>query len=63
MTSGIVFPDDLSVDHWINNITHPVCFVEAFESICFNKAASTFRAHTITNSVDVIIEIGPHSTL
>jgi acyl transferase domain-containing protein/SAM-dependent methyltransferase len=46
-----------SPDHWVTSLTHPVQFVEAFRSMCFEDSSSA------TSSVDVVIEIGPHAAL
>ncbi|EPE25381.1 Thiolase-like protein [Glarea lozoyensis ATCC 20868] len=47
--------DVLSPSHWARNLTSPVLFSEAFESMCFNSDDSS--------NVDMILEIGAHSTL
>ncbi|KAL2167896.1 hypothetical protein VTG60DRAFT_683 [Thermothelomyces hinnuleus] len=60
VTGGVVTPDDLTEDHWVDNITNPVRFVEAFESMCFG---SLRQNETSAANVDVVVEIGPHSTL
>jgi acyl transferase domain-containing protein/NADPH:quinone reductase-like Zn-dependent oxidoreductase len=46
-------------DHWVHNLTKPVQFSRAFENMCFNSSDSS--AHSA--NVDLIVEIGPHSTL
>lgn len=56
VTGGIVTSaEPLSPPHWARNLTSPVLFSQAFESMCFNPDNST--------NVDMIIEIGAHSTL
>jgi acyl transferase domain-containing protein len=60
VTGNVVTRDTPNVEHWVNNITDPVRFVEAFESMCFSCGAD--GAPSISN-VDVVLEIGPHSTL
>ncbi|KAI3391026.1 hypothetical protein diail_8105 [Diaporthe ilicicola] len=42
-------PDMLTAEHWINNITGPVLFADAFDAMA--------------EHVDGLLEIGPHSTL
>ncbi|KAJ9316634.1 hypothetical protein DTO271D3_3141 [Paecilomyces variotii] len=47
-----------SPSHWVDNLTKPVLFHQAFESMCFDpnlKGGSP--------DVDLLIEIGAHSTL
>lgn len=41
-------------EHWVRNLTSPVLFSDAFESMCFSSA---------NRAVDIILEIGAHSTL
>lgn len=46
----------LGTEYWVNNLTSPVKFSEALESMC--SLASVSGKHP-----DVLIEIGPHSAL
>lgn len=46
---------DLSPSHWARNLTSPVLFSQAFENMCYGPDGTT--------NVDMIIEIGAHSTL
>lgn len=46
----------LGTDYWVNNLTSPVKFSEALESMC--SLASGSEKHP-----DLLIEIGPHSAL
>ena len=56
VTGGIVTSAEvLSPSHWARNLTSPVLFSQALESMCFNSDDST--------NVDMILEIGAHSTL
>lgn len=43
--------------HWVDSLTHPVQFVEAFRNMCF------VDAETSNSDVDVVIEVGPHAAL
>ena len=52
----MVDPDALNASYWVNNLTSPVRFSEAFTSLCEPKGDSK-------RGVDLVIEIGPHSTL
>lgn len=52
VTGGLVSLDCLNPDHWVRNLTSPVRFSEAFESMCHASA-----------NVDMVVEIGAHSTL
>ncbi|KAJ3560035.1 hypothetical protein NPX13_g9448 [Xylaria arbuscula] len=50
VTGGIIDPaEGLSPNHWVTNLTSPVLFSTAFEAI--------------SDKVDTVVEIGPHSTL
>ena len=55
---GKKLPSDypLGIDYWVNNLTSPVLFSEALESLC--NPASGSDKHP-----DVLIEIGPHCAL
>ncbi|THC93329.1 hypothetical protein EYZ11_007185 [Aspergillus tanneri] len=46
-------------EHWVQNLTKPVQFRREFENMCFSSSDSS--AHSA--NVDLILEIGPHSTL
>ncbi|KAI1106150.1 hypothetical protein F4804DRAFT_59666 [Jackrogersella minutella] len=50
VTGGLVDPSDgLTPEHWARNLTNPVLFSDAFEAVA--------------ESVDAVVEVGPHSTL
>ncbi|KAM5483533.1 Type I Iterative PKS [Microsporum canis] len=49
----------LRAEHWVQNLTKPVQFSRAFENMCFSSSGSSSQSA----NVDVILEIGPHSTL
>ena len=51
-----VEPGALDASYWVNNLTSPVRFSEAFTSLCQPKGDDN-------RAVDLVIEIGPHSTL
>ncbi|KAL7929302.1 putative polyketide synthase [Trichoderma chlorosporum] len=58
VTGGIITsPEALTPDHYVHNLTNPVLFSQAFESMCFGQDGKSQA------QVDVIVEIGPHSTL
>ncbi|KAK2039669.1 hypothetical protein LZ31DRAFT_605906 [Colletotrichum somersetense] len=67
VTGGLVQAQDLSPEHWVRNLTNPVLFSEAFESMCFGGGLDKPRADsanaTNNSRIDYIVEIGPHSTL
>ena len=46
------------VDYWVDNITSPVLFAQAVRS-----ALAIDKANGISNSVNNLVEIGPHSVL
>ncbi|KAE8384250.1 putative polyketide synthase [Aspergillus alliaceus] len=46
-------------EHWVQNLTKPVQFSRAFENMCFSSSDSSASSA----NVDLILEIGPHSTL
>ena len=52
LTGGILAPKFLTPEYWARNLTDPVLFSEAFESMCRSDA-----------NVDLVVEIGAHSTL
>ncbi len=49
-----VAPSTLTAAYWVENLTSPVLFSQAIESLCRPSAES---------KVDIIVEIGPHSAL
>ena len=51
-----VAPDALNTSYWVANLTSPVRFSEALTNLCEPKGGSE-------RGVDLVIEIGPHSTL
>ncbi|KFY24016.1 hypothetical protein V491_02322 [Pseudogymnoascus sp. VKM F-3775] len=54
----------LSAEHWVRNLTGPVLFSQAFDNMCFGPGPSNDNGSTDSSpNVDVIIEIGAHSTL
>jgi NADPH:quinone reductase-like Zn-dependent oxidoreductase/SAM-dependent methyltransferase len=61
----VASPKALSPDHWVQNLTQPVLFAEAFETMCFGSPITDDTSHGPTRSanVDLVIEIGAHSTL
>ena len=52
VTGSIISPKLLSPEHWARNLTNPVRFSEAFESMCHPD-----------HSLDAVVEVGAHSTL
>ncbi|KAK2057592.1 hypothetical protein LY76DRAFT_97387 [Colletotrichum caudatum] len=68
VTGGLVRARDLSPEHWVRNLTNPVLFSQAFESMCSGgggldepRADSANAANS--SRIDYVVEIGPHSTL
>ncbi|KAK5659465.1 hypothetical protein OQA88_666 [Cercophora sp. LCS_1] len=58
VTGGIIAsPDKLVAEHYVDNLTRPVLFAQAFEAMCFGPDGKG------PAQVDAIVEIGPHSTL
>lgn len=49
-----VAPSTLTTTYWVENLTSPVLFSQAIQSLCRTSKES---------NVDIIIEIGPHSAL
>jgi acyl transferase domain-containing protein len=43
--------------HWVNSLTGPVKFVDAFRNMCFDDSGSG------EPTVDMVIEVGPHAAL
>lgn len=52
-----VVPSMLTTTYWVENLTSPVLFSQAIQSLCGTSGDS------MKNNVDIIIEIGPHSAL
>ena len=52
VTGDIITPKALTPEHWVRNLTNPVRFSQAFESMCRSDA-----------NMDLVVEIGAHSTL
>ncbi|KAL8714476.1 MAG: hypothetical protein Q9225_006581, partial [Loekoesia sp. 1 TL-2023] len=52
VTGGIISPKVLTPEHWARNLTNPVRFCQAFESMCRSDA-----------DVDTVVEVGAHSAL
>ncbi|KAK0621803.1 hypothetical protein B0T17DRAFT_493633 [Bombardia bombarda] len=46
-----------SPSHWVNSLTGPVQFVDAFRNMCFEDPSDTEPI------VDMVIEVGPHAAL
>ncbi|KAI5241809.1 putative polyketide synthase [Aureobasidium subglaciale] len=46
-----------SAQHWVDSLTRPVSFTQAFKNMCFETADST------TSCIDTLIEVGPHAAL
>ncbi|RYP24609.1 hypothetical protein DL765_000435 [Monosporascus sp. GIB2] len=58
VTGGfITSPETLTPEHYVRNLTSPVLFSQAFESMCFGPDT------TSPAQLDAIVEIGPHGTL
>ncbi|PBP25422.1 hypothetical protein BUE80_DR003887 [Diplocarpon rosae] len=57
-------PEALGPEHWVENLTSPVLFSQAFENMCFstNSLLEMVQPSKVSN-VDIIIEIGAHGTL
>ncbi|KAK3323347.1 hypothetical protein B0T19DRAFT_372277 [Cercophora scortea] len=46
-----------SPTHWVNSLTGPVKFVDAFQNMCFDSSECS------EPKVDMVIEVGPHAAL
>ena len=58
VSGGIITsPGALTPEHYVRNLTSPVLFSQAFESMCFGSDG------TSPAQVDAIVEIGPHGAL
>ncbi|KAH7143722.1 hypothetical protein EDB81DRAFT_935118 [Dactylonectria macrodidyma] len=55
----VTSPETFGPEHWVRNLTSPVLFYQAFENMCFGQDTMVSK----TTSVDMIVEIGAHSTL
>ncbi|KAL9127721.1 MAG: hypothetical protein Q9217_003451 [Psora testacea] len=66
VTGGIVTsPKILGPNHWVRNLTSPVLFMQALESMYYSPTAldEASRSSRQGANVDMFIEIGAHSTL
>ena len=52
VTGRLINTTDLTAAYWVENMTHPVQFVDGIQSMC-----------TQAKIPDVLVDIGPHSTL
>ncbi|KAF7554507.1 hypothetical protein G7Z17_g2865 [Cylindrodendrum hubeiense] len=60
VTGGIVTSlETFGPEYWVRNLTSPVLFSQAFENMCFDTDTTASKGA----SVDIIVEIGAHSTL
>jgi NADPH:quinone reductase-like Zn-dependent oxidoreductase/ubiquinone/menaquinone biosynthesis C-methylase UbiE len=60
VSGGIITsPDILDPEHWTRNLTSPVLFAKALENMCFDGTSQSAP----TPQVDILVEIGAHSTL
>lgn len=50
----------LGPENWVRNMTQPVFFQDAFRSMCLEN---TLGSSKVKKSVDLTIEVGPHSAL
>lgn len=58
VTGGVApSADEFTPTHWVRNMTKPVLFNQALDAMCFNSPNSKGL------NVDMILEIGAHSTL
>ena len=61
----VTSPKVLSAEHYVRNLTSPVLFSQAFERMCFGEMTSNGSPRPASQevNVDLIVEIGAHSTL
>lgn len=52
---------ELTPEHWVKNMVQPVLFAQSLRSMCMGDATSS--AKNTRQSIDTIIEIGPHGAL
>ncbi|OTB00237.1 hypothetical protein M426DRAFT_15697 [Hypoxylon sp. CI-4A] len=52
VTGSVISPDILTPEHWARNLTNPVRFSEAFESM-----------YQSDQDMNIVVEVGAHSTL
>jgi malonyl CoA-acyl carrier protein transacylase len=50
-------PSSATASYWVDNLTSPVLFSQAVESLCNARGSDGSRA------VDILLEVGPHSAL
>ena len=54
-------PGSLGPENWVQNLTQPVLFSSALESMCLPSVATDGR--TQSDALDILLEIGPHGAL
>jgi malonyl CoA-acyl carrier protein transacylase len=61
----VTSPKVLNANHYVRNLTSPVLFSEGFENMCFSATQSNGSSRLAGQdvNVDLIVEIGAHSTL
>jgi len=62
VTGQRLLSGEFTSDYWVQNLTHPVLFSNAFVEMCTSEKEAPKGGKNAT-SVDVVIEIGPHSVL
>jgi acyl transferase domain-containing protein/NADPH:quinone reductase-like Zn-dependent oxidoreductase/NADP-dependent 3-hydroxy acid dehydrogenase YdfG/aryl carrier-like protein len=62
-TGNKVQADELGAAHWVRNLVSPVRFAGAVQDIVRPRTADKMGERTAFNTVDILVEIGPHSAL
>ncbi|RYP73400.1 hypothetical protein DL771_003668 [Monosporascus sp. 5C6A] len=63
VTGGMMDVDTLAASYWVENLLQPVRFADAIEGVFSARKDSASAGHHRAKSLNVIVEIGPHSAL
>ncbi|KAL7940182.1 hypothetical protein V8C42DRAFT_363657 [Trichoderma barbatum] len=61
--TGARIEGDLTAQYWVDNLISPVRFTDALLKMSVESPKSSMRVNTSNNSIQEIVEIGPHSAL
>lgn len=64
VTGGLVSPEQMSPNYWVENLVHPVNFTGAMTALlCHVKQEEGKKSHDRRAFADIFVEVGPHSAL
>jgi acyl transferase domain-containing protein/NADPH:quinone reductase-like Zn-dependent oxidoreductase len=56
-------PSYLDAEYWVANLVSPVQFSQSLQNLCLGSGSKRRKRRGAKAAVDVVVEIGPHSTL